>query len=94
MSLPPLLMRLRLESPGHRKVRLWLPLFLLWPVLVVLMLLALVVAVIADVVLFLVGHRYYRWTLLLIGSLDVLGQARGTRVLVNGNRSIVELAIL
>ena len=46
-------------------MRLWLPLFVLWPLALALGVLALPIAIVADVVLFLLGRRYYRYTILL-----------------------------
>lgn len=50
MMFPPLLLRLRLQSPEHGWPTLWLPLFLLWPLLLLLLVpLALIVLLVAIV---------------------------------------------
>lgn len=41
MMLPPSIMRVRLKSDGRRKLGLWLPLFLIWPLVLVVALLLL-----------------------------------------------------
>jgi uncharacterized membrane protein len=93
MILPPLSMWLDVASPGHRRVRLWLPLFLVWLLLVPLALLALVLAIVADLVLLLAGRPYHHYTLLLLGCFAVLAATRGTVVRVNGDDAVVDLAI-
>jgi hypothetical protein len=48
MTFPPSLLRLRVRTPEHAWPTLWLPLFLVWPVLFLLLVpLALVVLVVA-----------------------------------------------
>jgi len=48
MTFPPLLLRLRVRTPDHAWPTLWLPLFLVWPLLFVLLVpLALVVVLVA-----------------------------------------------
>jgi hypothetical protein len=50
MTFPPLLLRLRVQTPEHAWPTLWLPLFLVWPLLFLLfVLLALVVLMVAIV---------------------------------------------
>jgi len=36
MMLPPAIMRIRVVENGRKKIGLWLPVFLLWPVLILL----------------------------------------------------------
>ncbi|HTN51789.1 MAG TPA: hypothetical protein VML50_05260 [Anaeromyxobacter sp.] len=76
MRLPPLVARVRVRTPRHA-LRLWLPLFLVWALLAVLLLPLLLVLRIAALVV-------PRWSLLALvrGGCAVLGEARGTRVLV------------
>jgi hypothetical protein len=93
MIMPPLVMWLRVDAPGHRPVRMWLPLFLLWLVLLPLMVLILAVAVIADIALYLVGASYHSYTLLLLRCLQVLAETRGTVVRVRGPNTIVDMTI-
>ncbi len=38
MILPPAIVRFRIVEQGRRKIGLWLPIFLLWPVLILLIL--------------------------------------------------------
>ncbi len=93
MILPPLSMWLRVESPEHRPVRLWLPLFLLWLLLLPIVVFVLTLTIVADLALFLVGERYHRYTLLLLGCFQLLAETRGMVVRFRGDRSVVDLTI-
>jgi hypothetical protein len=52
MTFPPLLLRLRLHTPEHAWPTLWLPLFLVWPLVLLLLvppaLVVLLVAIVLD----------------------------------------------
>jgi hypothetical protein len=93
MSVPPLVLHLRVTSPRRRPVRLWLPLFLLWPLALVLGALALLVAAVADGVLFALGRRYHHYTALLLRSFEVLGETRGTAIRVDSEKATVDLTV-
>lgn len=81
MKLPPSLIRMKVRDEGRTKVRLWLPVFILWPLLLALVVLAGVGTLIADAVVFIsgTGPRYTRF---LVGCLEVLGESRGVQVCV------------
>jgi hypothetical protein len=86
---PPMLLYLRigtLERPG---VGLWLPLFLVWLILLPIVVLVLVLTMLVDVVLFFVGRTYHHYTLLLFRCLGLLGETRGTVVRVQSDKTIV-----
>jgi hypothetical protein len=91
--LPPLTMWLCVAEPERRRVRVWLPLFLVWLILLPLVLLVFVCAVIADVVLLLTGARYHRYSLLLLRLWELLAQTRGTVVRVNDRHARFEMTI-
>ena len=61
MIFPPMLMRLIIAEQGHRRVNLWLPLALLWPLLFVI---ALLVAPVVLLVAICTWSRYGRQLLL------------------------------
>jgi hypothetical protein len=91
---PPMLLYLRfgtLERPG---VGLWLPLFLVWLILLPLMVLVLLVTMLVDAVLFLVGQSYHHYTLLLFRCLGLLGATRGTVVHVHSDKTIVDIDLV
>jgi len=91
--LPPLVIDVRVRETGSRNFRIWLPLFLLWPVLFVIFGFALLVAVLVDAALLASGARYHHYTLLLLGSLRVLAGVRGTHVNAISDDSVVKVDI-
>lgn len=90
---PPWVIAVHISKPGVRHVRLWLPLFLLWPLLLLALLLVLAGTLIADLVLLVAGARYHRYTLLVINTLALLGAARGTHVRANDHGNCVNVDI-
>jgi hypothetical protein len=93
MNLPPLVLHLRVASSQRRPVRLWLPLFLLWPLALVLGAVALVVAIVADGVLLALGRRYHHYTVLLVRSFETLSEARGTVIRINNEKATVDVTV-
>jgi hypothetical protein len=93
MSLPPLVLDLRVASSGRRPVHLWLPLFLLWPLALVVGVLALVLAIVADGVLFVLGRRYHHTTVLLVRSFTMLGETRGTVIRFSNEKTAVDMTV-
>lgn len=91
--LPPLVVNVRVGQEGQRGVRIWLPVFLLWPLLLVLLALVLVGSLLADLVLLLGGARYHHYTLLVLRSLGLLAAARGTHVRASKDDSRVNVDI-
>jgi len=91
--LPPLVIDVRVKEEGSRGFRIWLPIFLLWPLLFVLLALALIGTLVADLVLLLGGARYHHYTLLVLRSLGLLAAARGTHVRANNHGSRVNVDI-
>lgn len=82
MRMPPSWISMRVTDQGRTKFRLWLPLWLLWLLVLPFFLLALVLTFLADLVTLPMGNGF-RFTRLLFGLVDVLGQARGTEVYVD-----------
>jgi hypothetical protein len=81
------------ESEG-RRFRIWLPVILLWPLLLIVVGFALVVTVLVDLVLYLAGARYYHYTLLLLGALKLLAECRGTHAhVLSRDQSVVDVDI-
>ena len=93
MNVPPAILDLRVASPDRRPIHLWLPLFLLWPVLLVLGVLSLVFTIVADVALFLVGQRYHYYTVLLVGLFGMLCETRGTVIRINDGTTAVDMTV-
>lgn len=92
--LPPMVVNVRIREPGSRGFRIWLPLFLLWPLLLLLLGLAIVVTLIVDFVGIIIGTRFHRYTELLLGSLWILAETRGTRAHIHSHDgSLVDVEI-
>ena len=81
--MPPLVMKVRIEEAGRRRLRLWLPLFVLWLLLLVLAVPLLALMLAADLALALTGRRAVV-TSAAFGVLRLLGALRGLRVDVAG----------
>lgn len=91
MIIPPLLLRVRLVAPRHRWPTLWLPLFLLWPLLLPLVLL---LAVPALLLLCVVAPRSIgAWLSVVFAAYALLCATRGTSIDVNGGPSAVFIAV-
>jgi len=93
MNIPPAILDLRVAPPDKRSIHIWLPLFLLWPVLLVLGVLSLVFTILADVVLILLGRRYHHYTVLLVRLFGMLGDTRGMVIRINEGTTVVDMTI-
>lgn len=79
MRMPPFWMSMRVTDQDHTKFRLWLPLCLLWLLVLPFFLLALVVTILADLITLPMGNRF-GFTRLVLGVVAMLGAARGTEI--------------
>lgn len=93
MNIPPAILDLRVAKPDGRPLHLWLPLFLLWPLLLAIGVLSLVFTIIADVALLLAGQRYHHYTLLLARSFQALGATRGMVIRINDGTTAVDMTV-
>ena len=93
MKVPPLVLDLKVVSPRRRPVHLWLPVVLLWPLALVLGVLALVVAVVTDGLLLALGRRYHHYTVLLVRSFSVLCETRGTVIRFSNATTAVDMTV-
>jgi len=76
MKMPPSLLLIRTAHPGRKTVSLRLPIFLLWPLLLILLLIPLMLALLADLITFF----RFALTRLTAGIFPLLGEIRGTSV--------------
>ena len=91
MSLPPLLMRVRLTAPRHRFPTLWLPLFLVWPLVFAL---ALLLALPCLLFLCVVAPRSIGAAFAVLGAAYALVcSLRGTLIDVAGGPSAVFITV-
>jgi hypothetical protein len=91
--LPPLVIDVHVREAGARRFRIWFPFFLLWPLLAVIVGFALVVTLLVDLGLFVAGSRYHHYTQLLIGSLQLLADVRGTQARIDSRTTFVNVDI-
>lgn len=91
---PPLLLYLHVQTPTHRGPAIWLPLFLIWLLLLPLVVLVLLFTAIADTLLFLTGQRYHHYTLFLLGCLGLLAAARGTTVHIHADDHDIDVCFV
>jgi len=81
MKCPPYAVSMRIVEEERTKFRLWFPLFILWPLVLVFLLLTLIATLFADAASMISGHRP-GYTRLLFGVLGVVSETRGTEVFV------------
>ncbi len=93
MILPPLVIDVRVRETGAHNFRIWFPFFVLWPLLLVVVGFALLVSLLVDFALYMAGARDYRYTLLLLRSLHLLAEVRGTHAHVVSGTSLVDVEI-
>jgi len=93
MNAPPAILDMRITPHDGRPFRLWLPLFLLWPVVLVLGILALVFTILADFVLIVLGAPYHRYTLLVARSFMALNDTRGMVIRVHDKDAAVDMTV-
>jgi hypothetical protein len=93
MSVPPLLLDLLIEPAGKRRVHLWLPLLLLWPLALVFGGLALAASAVADAVLLAMGRPDHHYTALLAKGFALLAETRGTVISFSNERTTVHMTV-
>jgi hypothetical protein len=91
----PSIINLRIQSGQRFKLKLWLPVFILWPVFLVFFLLLLPLLVIAELVMRVAGTGI-RLFAMIGGVVSVLSAMHGTIVKVDSPRqnAIVHVTIL
>lgn len=93
MRVPPCFLRVRVLDPERLLLRVWLPVFILWPVALACLVPTLVATCLVDVFRLLAGaHRSY--TRLLVACLALVSETRGTEVFVQGKGRTVAVAVL
>lgn len=81
MRCPPYAVSMRIADDERTKFRLWLPVFILWPLLLVFIALTLIATLLVDLFT-LVSGRKAGYTRFLFGVLGVVGETRGTEVFI------------
>ncbi len=92
MKVPPYALRVRVAERERTKFRIWFPLFLLWPLILVFLLLTLIATVVVDAAQLIAGRRQ-RYTRLVLGCLGVVGETRGTEVFIQDKGRTVAVTV-
>lgn len=93
MNVPPYAIDVRVVEPGRRGFRIWIPMFLLWPLLFVLGVIALLVTILVDATLFAAGQRYHHYSAFLLRSFDALAETRGLKVYAKDEDTTVDVTV-
>jgi len=94
MKLWPWVMDLTIDPPEReRPLHLWLPLFLLWPLMAIVALLVFAITIPLDMVLFLVARPYHHFTMFVYRCLELLAETRGFSVRVNSDRNVIDMTL-
>ena len=88
---PPMLLHVRVGAPEGRRFGVWVPLFLVWLILLPIVVLVLVVSIVVDMALLLVGERFHHYSLLLFRCLGVLAATRGMEMRIHADRTDVDI---
>ena len=91
--MPPLVIDVRVREQNAKGFRIWFPFVILWPLLLIIVGFAFVVALIVDFALLLANARYHHYTLLLFHSLGLLAAVRGTHAHIDGQSALVDVNI-
>jgi hypothetical protein len=91
---PPMFLFLRIGTEERRGAGLWLPLFLVWLILLPIVVLVLVITAVVDAALFLAGESYHHYTELLVRALGLLGATRGLVVSIRSERTVVNVELV
>ena len=90
--MPPYAVALRIVEQERTKFRIWFPLFLLWPLAIVLLILTFVATLVVDAFRLAAGQRG-TYTRLLVGVLGVVGETRGVEVFIQDPARTVALTL-
>ncbi len=94
MVLPPLVIDVRVKEQDARSFRIWFPFVLLWPLLLLVVGFALIVTLLVDIALWFAGSRYHHYTALLLNTVWLLGECRGTHAHIVSGTSRVHVDII
>ena len=92
MRVPPYAVAVRIVEQERTKFRIWFPLFLLWPLLLVFLLLTLIATLIVDAARLIAGGRR-TYTRLVVECVGVVGEARGTEVFIEDKERTVAVTV-
>jgi hypothetical protein len=82
----PSIINIKIKSGSRFKLTLWIPLFVLWPIFIVLFILALPFLLLADLIIRIMGIQIKLWYML-SGVFMLFSSLQGTLVKVNSPKS-------
>jgi hypothetical protein len=91
--MPPAIVDVLVVPKGRKRVHIWVPMFLLWPLLLVLAILGLVLTIVVDSVLLVSFRRYHDYTRLLLGCLGLFADCRGLSLDIDNRETTVRLTV-
>jgi hypothetical protein len=92
MRVPPYALRIRIAEQERTKFRIWFPLFLLWPLILVFLLLTLIATLVVDAAQLIAGRRRC-YTRLVVGCLGLVGETRGTELFIEDKSRTVAVMV-
>jgi hypothetical protein len=92
MKMPPYAVALRIVEQERTKFRIWFPLFLLWPLALVFLVLTFLATLVVDLFYLFSGQKA-AYTRLVVGVLGLLGETRGVEVFVQDRVRTVALTL-
>jgi hypothetical protein len=94
MRLPPYLVYLKIKDEDSHGFGMWLPVFLLWPLVLILFLIVLPFLLLADFVLYLTNQAWQQVTTIVIAALMLLPETRGMAVDIHHDNRAVKFTVL
>lgn len=94
MSLPPMLMFVSVNRPEHRPLNIWLPLFLIWPLIALILALPIALAALVDALLWIAGQEYHHYSVLIVRALALLGDTRGMVIRTTDGEATVDVTVV
>jgi hypothetical protein len=91
---PPMLLYLRVGTPERPGPGIWLPIFLVWLILLPIIVLVLLITVLTDVALYFAGQSYHHYTLLLLRCFGVVGTTKGTVVSIRAHENVINMELV
>lgn len=91
--MPPAILDLRIAPAASRSHHLWLPIFLLWPLLLIVAVIVFPVTLLVDAVLLVAGRPYHHYTILTARLFGLLGETRGMVVRINDGKTAVDMTV-
>ena len=92
--IPPAVLDMRVPAGHGGTSHLWLPLFLLWPLIWLLELVALAVAALYDLLMWLAGREYHHAARFLLTCFGLLGETRGLSVRVSDRHHHIDMTFV